>query len=287
MRLAAFGLLAAFALFAAGCGGGSSSSSSSMTPLELVSQAVSKTTNADSAKFHMQLTETVGPVGPLTITADGVSDNTTHSARMTMDMASVAQLVGGGAGDPKDWTGEVIVDGTNAKAVVEYMHLPAFSKLIPGAKQWLKIDVNALTKNQGIDFSQFLQTAGGQDPTKALQMLQSVGDVKEVGKEQVDGVDTTKYSGTLDPQKLAQKLDAGTFGQVFKRMGTKAIPVSVWIDGDGYVRKLEESMSAQMPGAGTMDLKIAAQMSDFGTTVDVTPPPADQTTDLADLMKKK
>lgn len=286
MRLAATALLAVLALLAAGCGGGSSSSS--MTPLELVSQAVSKTTKSDSAKFHMQLTETVGPIGPLTITADGVSDNTTHSARMTMDMSSIAQLVGGNAGEPKDWTGEVIVDGTNAKDIVEYMHLPAFSKLIPGAKPWLKIDLNALTKNQGIDFSQFLQTAGSQDPTQALQMLQSVGNVKEVGKEQVDGVDTTKYSGTLDPQKLAQKFgNAGSFGQIFKQMGTKAIPVSVWVDGDGYVRKLEESISAQVPGTGTMDLKISAQMSDFGTTVDVTPPPADQTTDLADLMKKK
>jgi hypothetical protein len=286
MRAAAVVLLAALAFAAAGCGG-SSSSSSSMTPLELVSQAVSKTSKTDSAKFHMELTETVGPLGPLEVTADGVSDNTTHSARMTMDLSSVAQFVGGGAGDPNDWKGEVIVDGTNAKDVVEYMHLPAFSKLIPNAKPWLKIDLNALTKTQGLDFSQLLQTAGSQDPSQALQMLQSVGDVKEVGQEQIDGVDTTKYSGTLDPEKLAKKFGTSGFGQVFGRLGTKTIPVTVWIDGDGYVRKLDESVTAQVPGTGTLDLKIAAQLSDFGATVDVTPPPADQTSDLAQLMKKK
>jgi LppX_LprAFG lipoprotein len=286
MRALTIALLAALGLIAAGCGG--SSSSSSMTPLELVSQAVSKTTKADSAKFHMELTETVGPIGPLTVTADGVSDNTTHSAKMTMDLSSVAQLAGTGAGQPSDWKGDVILDGTDVNNVVEYMRLPAFAKLIPGAKPWLKIDLNSLTKGQGIDFSQFLQTAGSQDPTQALQMLQSVGDVKEVGKEQVGGVDTTKYSGTLDPQKLAKKFGGtNSLGAVFKQMGTKSIPVTVWVDGDGYVRKVDERISAQVPSTGTLDLKIAAEMSDFGTTVDVTPPPADQTSDLNALMKKK
>jgi hypothetical protein len=285
MRVAAAALVATVAITAAGCGG-SSSSSSSMTPLELVSQAVSKTTKAESAKFHMALTETIGPIGPLTVTADGVSDNATHSAKMSMDLSSVAQLSGADASNPRDWQGDVIVDGSNPKAVVEYMRVPALSKLIPGAKPWLKLDLDKVTKGQGIGFSQFLQTAGGQDPTQALQMLQSVGDVKATGTEQVDGADTTKYSGALDPQKLAQKFSAGGMAKIFKQMGTTTIPVTVWIDGDGYVRKLEERLSAQVPGSGTMDLKIAAQMSDFGTSVSVTAPSADETTDLATLMKK-
>ena len=285
MRAAACIPLAALALAAAGCGG--SSSSSSMTPLELVSQAVSKTTTADGAKFHMDLTETIGPIGPIAVTADGVSDNATHSAKMTLDMSSIAGLIGGAAGSASDWKGDVIVDGTDAKNVVEYMRLPAFAKLIPGAKPWVKVDLSSLSKQKGIDFSQFLQTAGGQDPTQALQAIQSVGDVKKAGSEQIDGVDTTKYSGTLDPKKLAQKYSSTGLGRMYAQMGVKPIPVTVWVDGDGYVRKLDESMSAQVPGSGTLDLKISVQMSDFGSTADVTPPPADQTSDLNALVKKK
>jgi len=171
MRVAAVALVATVAFVAAGCGGSSTTSSSSMTPLELVSQAVSKTTKADSAKFRMALTETLGPLGPVTVNAEGTSNTATRSAKMTMDLSSVAQFVGADAGEPGDWQGEVIVDGSNPKAVVEYMRVPAFSKLIPNAKPWLKIDLNTLTKGQGIDFTQFLQTAGGQDPTQALQML--------------------------------------------------------------------------------------------------------------------
>jgi LppX/LprAFG-like lipoprotein len=283
MRAAAVGVLAALALVAAGCGG---SSSSSMTPLELVSQAVSKTTKADSAKFQMQVTETMGPIGPITVNASGTSDQSSHSANMTMDLSSIAQLIGKGAGNPDDWKGDVIVDGSNPKAVVEYMRLPAFAKLVPGAKPWVKLNLNEVAKSNSFDFSQLLQTAGIQDPTQALQMIQSVGDVQKVGTEQLDGVDTTKYSGTIDPQKLAAKFGNGRLGQVFQAMGTKAIPITVWVDGDGYVRKLEESLTAQVPGTGTMDMKIGLQMSDFGAKVDVTPPPADQTTDLGALTKK-
>jgi len=284
MRAAAIAVLAALAVVAAGCGG--SSSSSSMTPLELVSQAVSKTTKADSAKFQMQITETMGPIGPITVNASGATDTSSHSANMTMDLSSIGQLAGSAAGAPDDWKGDVIVDGSNPKAVVEYMRLPAFSKLMPGTKQWVKLNLSDVAKSSSFDFSQLLRTAGVQDPTQALQMIRSVGNVQETGSEQVDGVDTTKYSGTIDPQKLAAKFGRGNLGQVFRSMGTKAIPITVWVDGDGYVRKLEESLTAQVPGTGTMDMKIGLQMSDFGTKVDVTPPPADLTTDLGSRLKK-
>lgn len=278
MRTAAVILVAATAFVAAGCGG-SSNSKQSATPLELVSQAV-KTTTGNSAKFHMTISETVAGVGPLNITADGVSDATTRSAQMSMDLSAVAQLAGRQAGSPSDWKADVVLDGTNANDVVEYMRLPVLSKVIPGGKPWIKIDLSQLAKLKGVNFSQLLQTAGQQDPTQALQVLQSIGDVKEVGSEQVDGVDTTHYTGTIDPQKVAAKYAGNSIGTMLKQAGTKPIPIDVWVDGDGYVRKFVESMNVS-----TVAVKIEATMSDFGSKVDVTPPPADQTTDLSALLK--
>jgi hypothetical protein len=281
MRATAFiTLLAVLALVAAGCGGGSKKA----TPLELVSQAVSKTSGQNSAKFQLTVTETAGPVGPLTITGSGVSDNTTHSANMTLDLSAIAQLAGGATGTtsaPDAWKADVILDGTNVNDVVEYMKLPALSKLVPGGKPWLKIDVSKLAGARGIDFSQLLQAAGNQDPTQALQMIQSVGNVQQVGSAQIDGVDTTEYSGTIDPQKVAAKLGTSM------KLGTKPIPVTVWIDGQGYVRKFEETLTTQNAQVGTIDVKTSVELSDFGTTADVTPPPADQTTDLTQLIANK
>lgn len=286
MRVVATILLAALALVAAGCGGGGRSST--MTPLELVSQATSKTTKATSAKVHMTIAETIGPIGPLEIGVDGVVDNSKHSGDMTIDMSSIAQIAGGAAGNANAWKGEVVVDGSSLSHVVEYMKLPVFSTLLPSAKPWLKVDLSELGKVKGIDFGQLLQSAGTQDPSQALQALQAIANVKEVGKAQVDGVDTTEYSGTVDPQKVAALLPKSAgLGQVFKQLGTKPIPVSAWIDGDGYIRKFEESFSMTATNAGRMDMKLAATFSDFGTPVSITIPPADQTTDILQLIKKK
>lgn len=286
MRVVATTLLAALALVAAGCGGGGKSST--MTPLELVSQATSKTTKATSAKVHMTITETVGPIGPLEIGVDGVVDNSKHSGDMTIDMSSIAQIAGRAAGNANAWKGEVVVDGSNLSHVVEYMKLPVFSTLLPTAKPWLKIDLSELGKVKGLDFGQLLQSAGTQDPSQALQALQAIANVKEVGKDQVDGVDTTEYSGTVDPQKVAALLPKSAgLGQVFKQLGTNPIPVSAWIDGNGYIRKFEESFSMAGTSAARMDMKLAATFSDFGTPVSITIPPADQTTDIVQLIKKK
>lgn len=280
MRTAAITLVVAVAFVAAGCGGGGKQSA---TPLELVSQAVSKTTTKSSAKFHMTITEKSNGIGPFTFTADGVSDATNRSAKMSLDMSSIAQLLGGGkAGNASDWQADVILDGTDAKDIVEYMRLPVLAKQLPGGKPWVKIDLNKLGSLKGVDVTTLLQSAGQQDPTQALQLLQSVGNVKEVGSEQVDGVDTTHYSGTIDPQKVAEKSGITGLAPVLAASGAQSIPIDVWVDGDGYVRKFQESVKGT-----NATVLIAAQLSDFGATVDVTPPPADQTTDLAALLGKQ
>lgn len=279
MRTAAVILVAATAFVAAGCGG---SSKQSATPLELVSQAVSKTATDNSAKFHMTITEKSGGAGPFTFTADGASDSSSRSATMTLDMSSIAQLLGGAAGNPSDWKADVILDGSNANDIVEYLRLPALAKQLPGGKPWVKIDLNSLGKLGNVNVTTLLQSAGQQDPTQALQVLQSVGDVKQAGSEQVDGVDTTHYTGTIDPQKVAGKLGATGLGPALAASGAQTIPVDVWIDGDGYVRKFQEAVKGT-----NATVNIAATLSDFGTKVDVTPPPADQTTDLSALLKKK
>jgi hypothetical protein len=49
------------------------------------------------------------------------------------------------------------------------------------------------------------------------------------------------------------------------------------------VRKLHETLSGQIAGAGRMDVDMTFTLSDFGATVNVTPPPADQVADISQL----
>jgi hypothetical protein len=265
--------LVGVSLATAACGGGAANA------LQSVASAASKTAGTQSAKFHMDVSETVGPIGPLHFSADGASDNTTHSADMTMDLSSIASLVGSQAGNPDQWKAHVILDGSGSSPIL-YMQLPALDKYLNG-KTWMKADLAALAQKAGVDLGQLLQQAGSQDPTKALQMLESVGNVSKAGTATIDGVDTTEYSGTIDVQKAAAALGPEV-EKVLAQSSITTIPVDVWIGSDGLVRRMHDTISYTENGMqATTDLTL--DLTDFGTQVTVTPPPADQTVDVSTL----
>ena len=263
--------LAAAASLTAACGGGAGNA------LQSVANAATKTAGTQSAKFHMDLSETVGPIGPLHFSADGVTDNTSHSADMTMDLSSIATLAGqaGGAGQ---WKAHIVLDGSGSSPVL-YLQLPAIDKYLNG-KTWVKADLAAMAKQAGTSITQLLQTAGNQDPTKALQMLESVGNVTKVGTDTIDGAQTTHYSGTIDVKKVATLL--GAQAKALDQAKVSSIPIDVWIDSDGLVRRMHEHLAYAAGGANaTTDLTV--DLSDFGVKTSIQAPPADQTVDVGAL----
>ena len=97
---------------------------------------------------------------------------------------------------------------------------------------------------------------------------------------------------TLDLTKAADQVPASirqSYEQSVKQLGATTIPADVWVDGDGLVRKIAFSFSTPktrtggIPGGGHnhhRDDRVLRLRSD----VDVTPPPASETTDLTKLM---
>ena len=264
---------AAAALVVAGCGGGGGNA------LQSVAGAATKTVGQNSAKFHLDLAETVGPIGPLRFSADGVSDLTSHSADMTMDLSSVASLAGQAAGSPDQWKAHVILDGSGASPVL-YLRLPALDQYLNG-KTWVKADLASLAQQSGVNLQQLFQEAANQDPTKALQMLQSIGNVTKVGTATIDGVNTTEYSGTIDVKKVAALLGPAE-SKALDQAKITSIPVDVWIGDDGLVRRVHENFTYPANGVQTTT-DLTVDLSGFGTKVTVTPPPADQTADISAL----
>jgi hypothetical protein len=265
--------LAAVSLATAACGGGAANA------LQSVASAASKTAGTQSARFDMTVQETVGPIGPLDVTASGVTDNATHSADMTMDLSAISSFAGSQAGSPDQWKAHVILDGSGSSPIL-YVHLPALDTYLNG-KTWAKADLGVLAQKAGVDLTQLLQQAGNEDPTKALQMLQSIGNVSKVGTATIDGVDTTEYSGTVDVQKAAAALGPA-YTKLLGEAKVSTIPVDVWVGSDGLVRRLHENLSYPINGTeSTTDLTI--DLSDFGVQTTITPPPADQTVDISTL----
>jgi hypothetical protein len=87
---------------------------------------------------------------------------------------------------------------------------------------------------------------------------------------------TTHYSTTVDLQAAADKA-SGTTAKSLRKLveltGTKTIPVEVWIDGHGLVRK--ESY-AQRFTAGRPAVRITEVMYGFGPPISVQTPSSDK-----------
>lgn len=260
---------------ACGSGGGGAAKNGLLS----VASAASKTAGTKSARVHMDLSETVGFVGPLHIVGDGVSDNTTHSADMTVNLSAIASLSGTQATNPDQWRARMILDGSGSSPLL-YLRMPALNQYLSG-KRWVKADLGALAQKGGANLSQLLQTAGNEDPTRALQLLESVGKVTRVGTATIDGVDATEYTGSVDVKKAAAAAGSA-YGKLLEQSKVTTIPVDVWIGSDGLVRRLREVFSYPVDGAQAAT-SLTLSLTDFGVQATITPPPADQTVDYSTL----
>jgi len=101
-------------------------------------------------------------------------------------------------------------------------------------------------------------------------------------------VRTTAYTVQVNLDKAAAKQGPRARQQVAaieKVLGTHTLPVQVWLDAQGRVRKVSANVPIPNTGspassrpAGTFT--VSEEFYDFGTPVTTQPPPRSQTTDI-------
>jgi LppX_LprAFG lipoprotein len=280
MQRAAVALAILLLLVAAACGGGGSSAQaptgtepSSTAPSSSAQQAVleagAKTQAEQSARISFSGTMSGGPATG-TMTGEGAFSG--RQGHMTMDLSDLAG--GGVAGNV-----EMIFDG-----LLFYMKFPeAIAQGMPGGKEWVKFDLAKLGEQEGFDLQQMMQLSGT-DPSQSLDLLRAAGtDFQEVGEEDVRGVATTHYEGTVDLEKVAEQVPEEareSYRRLMQLSGQSEIPVEVWIDEEGLTRRIRYEQ--KLADGTTMDL--TQEYFDFGTEVDVEPPPESEVLDITDLM---
>lgn len=248
--LAAAATAAGLVLLAA-CGSGSSANAA-----DVVRQAPAKTAAAGSAKVAMTLTISSSGVGG-TVAGDGIVDLKNGLGAISLDLGSL----GGSLANGKVET-VLGPDGI-------FIKLPGAA---PASRPWIKLDLSSLASQAGINLGSLGQLQSA-DPSRALEFLKgAAADMKKVGAEKLRGADTTHYRGTLDLQKAAAS--APSASSAVSALGTSNVPVDVWIDGAGRMRK----MALTVPSG-----KAEFEMYDFGTPVDVQEPLPSEVTDLASL----
>jgi len=252
----------------------------------------------------------VEPSGPTAILAGAPARTiAASSARIAINAAVKGQIKGTFAGEGAfafgTERGRLVLDlrplglaGTDRTEILLDRDV-VFLKLggaLPGLGQrpWVRIDLSKLKKGQG-DGIEALRQLRANDPRAVINELRGVtGDAEKVGTEAVRDVETVHYRATVDLDKAAAASPAGVrddLREVARQLGTSKLAVEAWLDADGRVRRLRYTVdlarldeNAPAKGAGRGTVVATLDLFDFGTDVAVAPPPADQVTDLADLL---
>jgi hypothetical protein len=253
-RVAVLAVLAV--LCAAGCGGGGGSASG-----DDIARAAKKTARAGSleADFAISGAGLEGTGSGVFNTGDG------RNGQLSMKVTASGREI------PVD----TIVTGD-----VLYMRSPVFVQAVTGGKQWIKLDLAKLAEQRGADLSSFLNASP--TPTNALAYLAGATEVEKVGSESVQGVKSTHYQVTVDLQRAASHAKGSqreALERIISQSRLKTLPLDVWVDGSGYIRKVsyQEHAGRRQPAEVTMELH------DFGAPVSIKPPPSGS---VVDLMKR-
>ncbi|MBD0710014.1 MULTISPECIES: hypothetical protein [unclassified Streptomyces] len=253
---------------------------------KVIQTAYKKTSAAKSAKVRMTMEMPAAAGGGGTLEMTGVQG----WDPAVMDITYKGAMLDGGDGTGPKEMRMIMRDN------VMYMDMGAAQAAEMDGKRWMKMDLKALTdaagggdKGLGKSMTGGLENMN-QDPAQQLALLLQSPDLKHVGAEKVDGVETQHYKGTLTlDQMLAANKSFEAFSEEertkmvegVKKAGVTAYDTQVWVGEDGYPVRMDVGVKTK---EGSM--KMAAHYSDYGTKSDVQAPPAKDTVDFMEMLQE-
>jgi hypothetical protein len=230
----------------------------------------------EAGSLHEKITMSVAAAGEnLSFSGDADIDNEHKRIDMTMDLG----MLGGEM--------QLLMDGG-----VVYMRSPAFQD---AGTEWVSMDPSKMDPAAAAQFGGF--GTGTTDPSAYVGLFAGVFDVKAAGEQDLNGVSTTHYVGTIDLKKVlkgfsdvvGEDADKATRKQLqevvkqFEALGIdEKIPFEIWIDGEGLPRRQRITMDFGkiVPGAEDASMEMTVDFSDFGKPVRITIPDPSEVTDM-------
>ncbi len=185
-------------------------------------------------------------------------------------------------------TGQVpfaVVDGDM------YLQVDAAAAAQLQGKHWMKFDFAELAAASGS--SQSANAASGLQgllkqfsPVQSIRAIAKSPGVHAVGRETMDGVATTHFTGTVTLAQLVAAQSGITAAQAQAletadaSVGFTGETIDVWLDAKNLPVRVEEQASTAKG-----DMVIDRHFSDYGVPVNVAVPPSSDTVDLAALLK--
>ncbi|MFI6419992.1 hypothetical protein ACIBG6_21650 [Streptomyces sp. NPDC050842] len=255
---------------------------------KVIQAAYEKTSAAKAAKVKMTMSMTGAGADSGTAELTGVQGWDPAVMDITMKGSMLSAAGAGAGGDAPEQVRMIMLDN------VMYMDMGAKQAAEMDGKRWMKLDLTAAAEASGDKALQKQMTGGlesmNQDPAQQLALLLDSPNLKHVGAEKINGMETQHYKGTLtveqmlkagDSSKLLPKEDYDKLLANVKKMGMKGYDTEVWVNGDGYPARMDIGMTM---AEGSMQMR--ADYSDYGTQAAVQAPPAQDTLDLFQMLKE-
>ena len=220
---------------------------------EVVSAAVARSVEDSTANFSLNL-DTTAAGQSISASGNGQLDG----ERNAMSMQLTTQVPGQGTLTLQ----QVVVDGM------------VYLTGIPGTPQgqWVQVSLEELGAVGASGMT------GGSDPSQQLQLLERVSDdVREAGSEKVNGVQATKYTGTIDLDEAADVAaeqgagNADTLRQQYQKLGLTSIPFELYVDAEDRPVRMTTTVEATAEGQPVKAVSTI-DFSDWGTDVTIQAP---------------
>jgi hypothetical protein len=142
-------------------------------------------------------------------------------------------------------------------------------------KQWVKIDLSALTGTSGAGLAQLVQSLQSNNFANQAQLFTVAKDAHLVGEQMVDGVSTTEYAGSFKAADGLKALPASfrqALAPALQALGNSTVHFHEWIDGQHHLRKVTD---VETLNGDTVNTTI--NITAINQPVSITLPPASQT----------
>ncbi|MFF4837054.1 hypothetical protein [Streptomyces sp. NPDC001315] len=147
-----------------------------------------------------------------------------------------------------------------------------------GGRHWIRYDYDDLDALPGDSGTYLKDQLRNTAPIPPIRLLLASGDVRAAGEEEVGGVRTRHYSGTVDVAGLS---DAALKKQLTEA-GVTGETLEIWVDDRNLlVKKVEQARMS------TGLMTQTAYYRDYGVRLSVEQPPTADTQDFEDLVKRQ
>jgi len=297
-----------------------SSGASKQVSTQYLAEVAEDTLDAGTGRYEMTMTmggEVDGDALDLSMVVTGSYDTEVPASTMSMDMGPMFdELAAMAEAEGEDVSGMDMLSGDLTMEMIQidsmvYLRMPMLSALggMFGGEtddmgdKWIAVDSDDLGMgSEGL-------TGGGMstmDPSMYLELLEgSVGEVTELGSVDVRGTATTGYAVDVSvSEAMAAQTDEEAAAELESQLeslgagdlGDLEIPMEIYVDGDGQVRRVNVDMSFADVASALPDLgSDPSMMGDFtmSMTIDffdlgsedivIEAPPEDEIVDMSTL----